>query len=106
MGLNVGVRVKQQPEGYMQVGNNPKGTLEEIAQRLQDHLEAEMGGGGFNVHVDLRDGWYIFDARVFGYGRDMPEGKSSYDLTGAVVLWAWGQFSDEEGVEMRTYWNG
>lgn len=106
MGLNIGVRVKRQPEGYMQYGRNPKGTLEEIGARLQAHLEEKMGGNGFGANAELRNDWYTFDIRVSAYGQNLPHEKTSYDLMRELVIWVWEQFSDEEGVEMKTYWVG
>lgn len=104
MGLNLGVRVKQQPEGTYQFGRNPKGAPEEIADRLYDHIAARFATEGFGISVELREGWWEFDCRVHGYGRYLRPGVDTYDLHREIILWAWEQFDDSEGVEMKTYY--
>lgn len=114
MGLNIGVRVKQQEEGFMRLGCNPKGTLEEISADVREYVESRVPNVSTNdsekvaytVHdVELRDGWYVFDVRVRNYGGHLPNGDIE-PIFHALLTWASTQFSHEDGIEIRTYWSG
>jgi hypothetical protein len=113
MGLNIGVKVKQQREGYMEEGSNPKGTLEEISERVRAFVESKVPNvstdpdypdiGAYTVHdVELRDGWYVFDCRPGRYGGRMPEGFDTHDITHALVDWVLDNFGSSD-LEMQVY---
>ncbi len=111
MGLNVGIKVKQQSEGFMQLGCNPKGTLEEITDDVIRYVEDKVpnvsihdeGDFAYSVNdVRLYEGWYDFDIRVRSYGGNMVD--RSTKLIQALCCYAVEHFSSDEGIEIRTYW--
>lgn len=115
MGLNIGVRVRQQEEGYMRTGRNPKGTLEEISDEVRAFVEARVPNVSnlspsevaYTVHdVELRDGWYVFDIRPRNYGSHLDQGWDIQPLYHALLVWISDHFDHEDGVEMHTYWAG
>ncbi len=112
MGLNVGIEVKQQEEGFMRLGSNPRGTLAEIGESARSFVKARVpavdaeGCAAYEVYDPvLRDGWYRFDARCFGYGAHLPDDGVA-QIIAALAAWACYHFSHEEGVEIRTLWAG
>jgi hypothetical protein len=96
MGLNIGFRVKQQLEGYMREGSNPRGTLEEIGQQVRAFIEERVPGGGYTVHdPTLHDGWYGFDIRPSHYGSELKDGDTS-PLYEALLIWIFHHFGTND----------
>lgn len=108
MGLNIGIYVKKQSEGYMQDGRNPKGTEKEIEERFFKFLNDKFPEGGFgHGWVNAHGKEYDFDIRIFSYGNEIREhGYNQNDFYLAIVEFIFNEFSHIEGIEMRTYWSG
>lgn len=105
MGLNIGVCVKKQAEGYMDHGRNPQMGLPELEEDFFRFLNERFPEGGFGpggVSLSRRhDGeeWFDFDVRPARYGSDCDVDA----LYLAIVEYVFGQFSHSEGIVMETY---
>lgn len=107
MGLNIGIEVKKQTEGYGNDGFNPKGTIEEIEKRFFDYLYDKYPLGGFSHGwVSERGGKYDFDLRMSKYGTIFKENYPEADIYLAITEFIYQEFSHIEGIDMRTYWSG
>ena len=107
MGLNIGVEVRKQAEGYMCEGSNPRGSIEEIEKDFFAFLsnrfpEGGFGGGWVSLKPRGKEEWYDFDVRLFGYGKKVD--VSAMYL--AITEYIFSHFSHVDGIEMRTYWSG
>jgi len=108
MGLNIGIIVKKQTEGYGCDGYNPKGTISEIEKTFFDFLNKKFPKGGFG------DGWVMmnekefdFDVRIFNYGNEIKNnGYELDDFYLAMTEFIYKNFSHLEGIQLRTYWSG
>lgn len=108
MGLNIGIEVKVQADGYGNYGNNPLGTIEEIEQSFFRFLKHKFPLGGYGSGwVHLRNDWYDFDVRMFDYGSEFEKrGYTMNQMWMAITEYIYSEFSHEHGIEMRTYWSG
>jgi hypothetical protein len=95
MGLNIGVNVKRQEEGYMSSGCNPKGTIAEIEAEFDAFLREKFPDEAFNPSVSLRDQEYTFDVYM-GY-------RDSRLLHLAILEYVFDHFSDNYGIDMHVY---
>lgn len=108
MGLNIGIEVRKQDEGYMQYGSNPKLEGDELEADFFAFLHTKFPDGGFGggwVHLTKRhkdEWWYDFDVRLFNYG----EKVDSAAMYLAITEYIYKHFSHVDGIEMRTYWSG
>ncbi len=98
----IGLYVKRQPEGWGEYGCNPKGTADEIEERLDELLNERFPNGGWGgTGVTLPYGMdeeYCFDCQVFDYKQTGP-------LTLALLEFVLGEFSVMNGIEMHTFWS-
>lgn len=109
MGLNIGITVKKQSEGYMQEGSNPKGTIKEIEDRFFEFLNKKFPLGGFGggwVSFNDKNGEYDFDVRMSSYSREFSEHYPDADMYLAITEFIYREFSHHEGVNLKTYWSG
>ena len=108
MGLNIGIEVKKQTEGYGYEGYNPKGTIKEIETRFFEFLNNKFPKGGFGEGwVNLDEDGYDFDVRMFRYGSEFEEsGHKMDDMWLAITEFVYDNFSHVSGIEMTTYWSG
>lgn len=111
MGLNIGIHVKKQSEGYGNEGCNPKGSQEEIEDRFFEFLNNRFPKGGFGggwVHTPMEEkGVYDFDVRVFRYGSELEaNGYKVKDMYLAITEFIYENFSHLEGIKLETYWSG
>lgn len=109
MGLNIGIRVLAQDEGFMSHGSNPKGTMEEVDSRFFDFLNAKFPQGGFGrggVSKSKRyDGkeWWDFDVRMASYSSEFGDKNEMYV---AIFEFIVGEFGVVDGLDTQAYWNG
>jgi|SRR5882672_12972376 len=99
MGLNIGVEVKQQKEGYMSSGHNPNGTIDEIATQFDTFLREKFPGAAFNPGVRFRVDKYEFDVY-------MDYAWNNYDSTPmylAILEFVLSHFSVDYGVDLHVY---
>lgn len=117
MGLNIGIHVKRQREGYGEDGMNPKGTPDEIEADFFDFLDKKFPKGGYGGGwVDLKQGesylfngkpYYDFDVRMNGYGSNFQNnGYTMEQMWLAIAEYIFDHFSHMEGIEMQSYWSG
>jgi len=110
MGLNIGIKVKEQDDTYGGEGSNPEGTIEEVEKRFYDFLNERFPKGGFGggwVHYNTSTHVYDFDVRMFRYSLEFEDkGYELKDMWLAITEFIYGEFSHLEGIEMRTYWSG
>lgn len=108
MGLNIGIEVLAQTEGYGEYGHNPKGSPEEIERRFFEFLNNKFPLGGFCggwVHFDGKE--YDFDVRMSHYSGDfISHGYRENDMYLAITEFIYQEFSHMEGIKLRTYWSG
>lgn len=102
MGLNIGIEVKKQVEGYGYTGYNPKGTRAEIEERFFAFLDKKFpDDDGFGR------GWVMFKEKEQKYDFDvrLAYDWNHYDCTPmflAIAEFIYNEFS-YDGLEMRTY---
>lgn len=110
MGLNIGIRVKKQIEGYMCEGYNPKGTIDEIEERFFNFLYNKFPKGGFGkgwVSFNEMKNEYDFDVSILKYGDLLNKnGYNQKDIYLAITDFIYQNFSHIEGINMTTYWSG
>lgn len=110
MGLNIGVEVKKQSEGWGEQGKNPQGTIQEIENRFFKFLRNKFPKGGFGggwVSYSETDKEYDFDVKMISYGTKFVENGYHQDrMYLAIVEFIFGEFSHLEGIELKTYWSG
>ncbi len=85
-------------------GYNPRGTIKEIEERFENFLQEKLPEKSFapGVYFNERDKEYSFDAQI------------SYDWSGdeqdrlylAMVEFIFNNFSQVEGIDMKTFWSG
>ena len=95
MGLNIGVDVKRQEEGYMSSGCNPKGTIAEIEAEFDAFLREKFPEEAFNPSVQLRDQEYTFDVYM--------DYRDSSHLYLAICEFVLDHFSVDYGIDMHVY---
>ena len=111
MGLNIGIHVKKQDQGYMLDGFNPKGTIEEIEERFFSALNKKFPKGGFTHGWVLlksnrynNDLEYDFDLRIINHGSVLAENGHTFDnLYLAITEFIYNEFSHIEGIKLSTY---
>jgi hypothetical protein len=100
MGLNIGVQVKRQEEGFMSNGSNPKGTREEVEEQFDTFLREKFPEDAYNPSVCLRtDGVYDFDVRL-------DYKWNNYDSTPmymAILEFVLKHFSAGYGIDIHVY---
>lgn len=101
MGLNIGVKVKRQEEGFMSYGSNPKGTREEVQEGFDEFLRGKFSVDVFTPTVSLneRDGVYDFDVRL-------DYAWNNYDSTPmylAIMEYVLTHFSTNYGIDIQVY---
>ena len=107
MGLNIGIEVKHQREGYGEYGHNPKLDLKDLEQEFFAHLRKRFPKGGYGGGwVSVDEDVYDFDVRMFQYGQVFEENGYAFDdMYSAIFDFVLKHFSDHE-IEARTYWSG
>lgn len=116
MGLNIGIRVKKQDDGWGNFGHNPLngiGSIEEVEKSFMRFLELKFPKGGFcGGWVSLSKWsedkeWYDFDVRMHKYGGEFKNnGYEMEQMWLAITEFIYSSFSHEHGIEMETYWSG
>lgn len=108
MGLNIGIRVEKQEEGYMIDGRNPKGSIKNIEKRFFDFLHKKFPLGGFGGGwVNLYKDGYDFDVRMFSYASLFQDnGYTQDEMYLAIAEFIFKEFSHIAGIKMQTYWSG
>lgn len=97
MGLNIGVYVKRQLEGYMSAGTNPKGTVEEINADFDTFLRGKFPDEVFTPSVTLneQDEQYNFDVYMDYRDTDL--------LYMAILDYVLSHFSADYGIDIHVY---
>jgi hypothetical protein len=100
MGLNIGVNVKRQEEGFMSYGSNPKGTPQEIEREFDTFLRGKYPEARMTPSVCLNaDDTYDFDVRL-------DYAWNNYDSTPmymAILEYVLKHFSAGYGIDMHIY---
>ena len=99
MGLNIGVSVKKQEEGYMSYGSNPKGTREEVEDKFNTFLREKFPNDAFNPTVSLSQEEYTLDVRL-------DYQWNNYDSTPmylAILEFVLAHFSVDYGIDLHVY---
>ncbi len=106
MGLNIGVRVKRQYEAYMSYGCNPKGTREEIEDRLYaELLEKFPKSESVPVPtVSISEEEFEFDIRFARYAKEFNEaGYEVQEMYLALLDFVLSHFSADYGIDIHVY---
>ena len=106
MGLNIGVRVKRQHEAYMSYGCNPKGTREEIEERLWNELEQKFpkARAEFDCTVTAGEEAFTFDVRFGHYAEGFNRaGYTTSEMYLALLAFVLDQFSADYGIDVHIY---
>jgi len=106
MGLNIGIRVKRQREEYMSYGCNPKGTQQEIEDRLREELNGKFlnAVGEFSCTVYVKQDEFDFDVRFSQYAKGFYEaGYTTQDMYLALLDFIVRSFSADYGIDMHVY---
>lgn len=106
MGLNIGIRVKRQEEGYMSYGYNPKGTREELEAELWEELAAKFPKATeqFSPSITITDKMYDFDVRFVHYASGFIEaGYGEDDMYLALLAFALPRFGADYGIDIHVY---
>ena len=107
MGLNIGIMVKKQREGYGCTGRNPNGTLQETILYLLEHLSGRfpLALDTFGCGVELgKDNRYDFDIRFAHYGASFLKQGYTFDaMYLALTEFVLDSFSANDGIEMSLY---
>lgn len=106
MGLNIGVRVKRQYEAYMSYGCNPKGTREEIEERLYAALLTKFPKSESvpmpTVSISAEE--FEFDIRFAHYAREFSEaGYEEQEMYLALLDFVLSSFSTDYGIDIHVY---
>lgn len=106
MGLNIGITVKKQEEGYYSEGSNPKGTHREIEERFRSHMLASVPAldGTTSLSITEAKDAYDFDVRPSHYGDAFGKAGGEWDeVYLAIFRFILDEFSGAYGIDMRTY---
>lgn len=107
MGLNIGIEVKRQRDGYGDYGRNPELGSKDLEQEFFAHLRERFPKGGFGGGwVNVGKEVYDFDVRMFRWGSEFESsGYAITDMYSAIFEFVLKHFSYHE-IEARTYWSG
>jgi hypothetical protein len=109
MGLNIGIKVKKQQDGWGSEGRNPKGSIDDIEKYFSDFLYKKFPLGGFgniSVSYDKESEEYCFDVRMFKYSSEFDENYPDANIYLAITEYIYHEFSHIEGIKLKTYWSG
>ena len=107
MGLDLGIEVRVQDDGFMGMGRNPAGTLSEIEERVNLAVREAVPGPVY-VDVSINQPPYGHGVRgEYEFHMRPPNSVSVEQLDQAqhaILEWIWAEFGHSE-LELRTYWS-